>query len=602
MLFLTFLSLLSACSVKKKIEEPPIYSDRDGDGMDDQEERELGRNPFIADLPELQVSFLQNYSISIHYLENGEEKIFEIDTKVGRGMADFQYRVGGLLAQHLAHKEAARIGSFNSHHFGDFAEQDLTWVGYPQIDERFYLESMSSFNPDWEIQNIVVKLENSIKLKDNGLYSSIKNLEITFRYYDYELESYVNLGTKKIERHFSAGVNETFEVVLENVPINLVRDSYFWRGEFIISEIKNYEIPQINATYKTLLSQIRERTVPVVYNTPIENKIYYVALGEQGEKSFHGILKSIFDKQFSIVEDRLEKIEQFSNNLRDYTYLQEVREHDKEGRWFVFTSPIKRHYLDHNFGHLDKIALSYITGNVLARQKKHVIQSFEILNSSTDSKILEIGEVTANAQIHLHIRPQRRWGEKAIVWEEVVKGGGYCGKNCIALKPYQCHLKFSKFEQYSENLIFSEDLGREFSRLSLFIDGREFNLKALIDKKQATLERSGGHLYLQLRNPIALVEAPESLKYRLGIKMAPFSETISNGVLLEGWKGENKRRCPLIALQATVVHDLPISPQSLEFEQWKHLIRPELTAIGEDKTYFQHFSLTLSVIVINHFN
>ena len=46
-----------------------------------------------------------------------------------------------------------------------------------------------------------------------------------------------------LSRHFEAGVVETFEVELENVPSFLISDNYFTKGEFIISEVADYEIP-----------------------------------------------------------------------------------------------------------------------------------------------------------------------------------------------------------------------------------------------------------------------------------------------------------------------------------------------------------------------
>ena len=191
--------LFCSCSVEQEKAESPTghYLDSDGDSVTDQDELNQGRSPFIADLPEIRVQFLQNYSITIHYLEKDEQKEFKIDTQIARGQAKFQYQVGGLMAHHLAIREAAKIGAYHTHHFGGFAEQDLTWIQYPHIDEKFYLKAMSKFDPSWNIKNITITLENSIKLKANGLYNSIKNLELNFRYYDHERENYVHLGTKK---------------------------------------------------------------------------------------------------------------------------------------------------------------------------------------------------------------------------------------------------------------------------------------------------------------------------------------------------------------------------------------------------------------------
>ena len=97
-------------------------------------------------------------------------------------------------------------------------------------------------------------------------------------------------------------------------------------------------------------------------------------------------------------------------------------------------------------------------------------------------------------------------------------------------------------------------------------------------------------------------EMPSNSKYALSLKIAPVSKTLFNGVLLENWYGDTKRLCAGVALQATVKHQLAISVNSIEFANWKHLLRPDLTKIGEDYTYFQHFSFKVSAIVINFFN
>ena len=41
----------------------------------------------------------------------------------------------------------------------------------------------------------------------------------------------------------------------------------------------------------------------------------------------------MFDKNFEIANDKIKKIQQFENNLPEFTYLKEVAEHNKKGRW-----------------------------------------------------------------------------------------------------------------------------------------------------------------------------------------------------------------------------------------------------------------------------
>ena len=175
---------LVSCSVKsdgdaeqapeRRVDTLSASNDSDGDLINDKEEGDIGRNPFIADLPSIRVRFLQNYKISVLYkdLATGDEGQFEIDTKVGANNPDFKYRVGNVFLRESSYRTAASIGKFSDHSWGDYREHDLTWVKYPDIDQRFFQENVMKyskyFNEEkFDITNITVELENSIKLNSN---------------------------------------------------------------------------------------------------------------------------------------------------------------------------------------------------------------------------------------------------------------------------------------------------------------------------------------------------------------------------------------------------------------------------------------------------
>ena len=232
--------------------KPVEDQDSDGDMMLDKDEIALGRNPLIANIPNVRVRFLQNYKMVVRYksLESGTEGEFSIDTKVHQDDPDFKYRVGEVFIRNESFNNAANVGKFSTHSWGEVQEHDLSWVSYPEVDARFYSEKVllykQYFNPEkYEITGTTVYLENSVQLKGNDGFKNIKNLTLNFYYYDYEKETYELLKAQKVERHFNAGVNETFEVVLENVPANLIAENYFKRGEFIISELGDFEIQEM---------------------------------------------------------------------------------------------------------------------------------------------------------------------------------------------------------------------------------------------------------------------------------------------------------------------------------------------------------------------
>ena len=78
--------------------------DSDGDGTKDGDELNRGSSPFVADIPELKVRFLQNYKIEVFYHpKNGDavkdQKTFIIDTNVKDTNPEFKFRVGNVFAR-----------------------------------------------------------------------------------------------------------------------------------------------------------------------------------------------------------------------------------------------------------------------------------------------------------------------------------------------------------------------------------------------------------------------------------------------------------------------------------------------------------------------
>lgn len=583
--------------------------DFDGDLMTNKDELAVGRNPNIANIPNVRVRFLQNYKITVKYkaLADGKEGEFVIDTKTHQDNPDFKYRVGEIFIRNESFNTAANIGKFSTHTWGDFNEHDLSWVSYPEADPRFYSDKVLTykkyFNPDnYEITNISVNLENSAKLKGNDGFKEIKNLNINFYYYDYEKESFELIESKLVERHFQAGVNETFDVVLENVPLNLIAENYFKKGEFIISELGDYEIPEMELTYKKLLTSVRAKSIPVIYNTPLESEISYVGMNGV-EASFTDVLNTLFGKKAVIEQNELKKINQFESNLPDFTYLSEIKEHDKKGKWFVFTNKLRQHYLDHKFLPSDIISLSYITGNILADQKAEKIFSYRASADSTDDmRVYPLGNVTPNSRIHIQVKPERLWGEKVKHWtDSIYSVRGPCSGNCI-YREYRCNFKFNIFESLDQKLTFNTDLSSEASRIKLIINQDEFSLADLVKEKKADLYWINNNLHIDIKNILAIKEITEIEENVMALRFIPKKETTYNGVLLESWSGRDWYFCPGIAINVAGHNKWPLSVDSKEFGKWQHQANWSRVIRGERKSYTQNFSAGVIGIITNLFN
>jgi hypothetical protein len=132
LLALTMLTVFVSCSFKSPDKQTKTQSrtyeeikpadlskmDTDGDRINDLEENVSGLNPFVADIPELRVRFLQNYAIKVNWhvrTPDGTDHPesawdFTIDTKVGHNDPDFKYRVGEILVRNKAFAKPLELG------------------------------------------------------------------------------------------------------------------------------------------------------------------------------------------------------------------------------------------------------------------------------------------------------------------------------------------------------------------------------------------------------------------------------------------------------------------------------------------------------------
>ena len=597
--------------------------DSDGDMVTNLEEMKLGRNPFVSDLPELKVRFLQNFKIQVNYFDTKgapPEKEITIDTKIGAMDSDFQYRVGKIFLRENAYQSAATIGKFSGHTSGKILDRDYSWVKYPDIDPRFFHEqaikvrlALNEFTRDITAKTT---LENTVQLQPNKNFDSIKNLEISFYYYNYEKESYELLSTQKIEKNFFAGVTETFEVTLENLPLNLLMDNFLKKGEFIISEVTDYEIPSLKTTYSQLMKSVKNKTIPVAFNTPLESKISFVSVKDGGSR-FSEIMETLFDRNFKIEGDNLIKVGQFENNLPSFTYLREVQDKDKLGKWFVFTNDLTKNFLDHEFVNGDTISLSYITGSELSLQSAEKVYVFSpyvrsgnIPMGEDDTTIVPLGNVTPNSRIDVQIKPFDASGNILSRSQEIIDTqDSSCGRNCFSFGKY-CRWDITTPKIYGGPFTFNKDLSGRAEQMTLLLNNVEYPLKDLLKDQKIMTFWKGGNLHISIPDITKIQEIKNFEDNVLALKLTEISETDFWGIKLVAvgrtWDGVGG--CPFITPGMALDKDLPISNESVVLDRikWFHqnAIRPDLRArIRYSDKYTARQWITVNVSsVINNFH
>lgn len=594
--------------VQRNTSELNAKDDLDGDLISNGDEKLIGRNPHIADFPSIRVRFLQNYKISVFYkeVETGNEGQFDIDTKVGANNPDFKYRVGNVFLRESSYKTAASIGKFSDHSWGDYKKHDLTWVKYPDIDQRFFQENVMKYSKYFNdekflITNIVVELENSVKLNSNTDFKQISNPELTFRFYNYESENYEIIHSEQVEKNIIAGVNEIVTIKLENVNPKLISENYFKKGEFIISELTNYEIPKLKVDFKKLTSSVSNKTVPVVYNTPLETKVDYVAV-ENGIK-FNKILSTLYGKKFVIENEKLKSINQFQDNLPQYEYLSELRSLDKKGNWFVFTNRLNRHYLEHDFTNKDVLALSYILGKDLSSQVDEKVFSYSSEVETTDHyQSYILGNILPNSEVSFFVESKKLFGEKVKHWTDFVRNTP-CGgrRNCISI-PFRCDYAWNIFEPLEEKLNFSKEFTGEINQIQLVVNDTEYKLVDLIKEKKVSISWSDIGLSVNIKNINEIQEISNTDENLLSLKINALRESKFNGIKLVQMSGEAAYQCPRITANAAAYNKWPLSVESHRFGEWARFVNWNNVKRGERKNLVQMFSVGITSVISNFHN
>ncbi|HAZ12496.1 MAG: hypothetical protein A2X86_19760 [Bdellovibrionales bacterium GWA2_49_15] len=576
--------------------------DIDGDHVTNGEEIALGRNPHVAELPELSVSFLQNYKIEA---KDGD-KSFILDTKVVQNDPNFRYRVGSLVMRDSALSVAAKVGKFSSHTTGEITPYDLAWVKYPEIDQAFFQDKalyfFKAFGDD-SLPTVKLTLENSIRLMPSAYFKSIKNVVLNFYYYDYESENYQLLKSQTIEKNFFPGMNESITVEIDNVPASLLRDNYFKKGEFIFSEVADFEIPEMGVSYKTLLANIKAKSLPVAIITPKETRVLHVGVGPG--KTFAEIMTAIFDKNYQMENNEVKKLGEFENNLGDFTYLKEVRDKDKQGKWFILTSPFTGHYSDHHYTANDHLVLTYATGKELAYQTNEKLHGlWDKVTGGDDYNIYPLGNISPNSSVHLELYPGRKVGEYIVSEDrDYHERPASCGQNRLCgILEMDCMVKVNFFVPFDEELKLNKDLTGEIIRLKLIINGHEFALLDLIEKKSISLTwNDPGHLHIEISDPTKIMELQEAEENVLSLKVETFVGRDFQGAKLYEAGGQHRLSCPSVLASASMNWRIPVSESSILMEQFNQFrVRGLITL--PDKTYYQRFDFALSSLISNFHN
>lgn len=661
LLVLCTLFFLGSCSFKKDEEAKPVNdsavnesavnvsvleqkldpnADIDGDGVLSSVEIDNGTDPYIADIPELETSFVQNFSMSVGYTRINDNTPFElnINTKIKNTDSSYKYRVGKLFGIDNALKVAAKEGRFSGHSYSNITNQDYSWVKYPSLDPLMHHSDVIKFRskidliapvelPGGQIvttysePEITIVFDSTVKLKSTK-FKEIKNLSLNFYYHDLEKGSFVQIKNVLINRTFQPNIHEKFSVEINNVPLSFLKDTYLKKGEFLVSEVDNYYIPELNKDYKTLMASVKSKTVPVLVTTPSDDKIYYVSTGAKGI-SFLDIMSKVFVKNYEVENNKIKRIGQYENNLGSFQHLKDLKDKDKNGNWFVLTNSFKQHYMDHIYNSNDHITLSYITGTTLASQEKS-IQNFYTswLNTVPYNETqVKIGEVSPNSKIELQLKGARRFGNEISTYRDSLN---YDASFPVGGRVwYNCTWENNKSVNYDRDFNLPITYKDEWLNVYLVVNEERFSLSKLIEDKKVIITNIDFSYLVSIENisnikpikeaetnSVSLVFVPRIERAHLGVRLVSYNTNTPNYNRCTYFKDDIKNSRTFMQSNNGLM-----SKNSMDAENMQKIIRDAINfpndygsseamkwKVVDDIDYIHNFSVSLNTKIINYFN
>jgi hypothetical protein len=494
--------------------------DSDGDLISNGDELKLGRNPLVADLPDLRFQFMRDFTLQGEF----ESKSIEINSLRDIRSNDYEYRVGEITLWDIVRKTTSKFARYEGVVEGEFKDIDLTRISYPHISPQF----IAKVNIDHQLsafKSAKVKFTNTLKLKRNQGFQKIVNPTFNFRFKNYETSEYEQIGQQKVEGNIFEGVLEKFDVELTGLPERLISENFYQKGEFITAEIDDYEMPSLKTTYKKLMASVLDKSIPVTIITPLETKIYYVSL-QSGHNKLGNFLKSIYKNNFKIEDNKLIQVGGMANNLPSYEYLSELKSITKKGKWFIlFNNTINDDIFQYEFKKGDKVVLNYMTGKSLSDQSYHKeIRSLSKFESAKDKIDLNIGEIGQNDELQITLSANHiRYEHFATGSFNINDSGGHAS------------WVFHDYRVRSDEYSFTDSEIQK--RVSFILNGKEYPLNKLLDEEKVIVSFDGKLIKLNISSAAKTFDLTLDDTYSLLLRVYPNNYDADIGLWITGLGG-----------------------------------------------------------------
>jgi hypothetical protein len=362
----TLFIILTSCSIKSKqkpnntsnlLEERKALpdSDSDNDGISDVLERQTGTNPFIADIPKISISFVQDISIGAIFKTQDNfstsnkfstlsQEFFETEsTKAGNvdSLKILRKKIVRNQYNHLRNIKTEKVDLINN--------EDLrTNILSSWSDSQFYPFLDSIVNLDDREDNVSGKFSANFKIqiRDAKNVSDLSNMSLKSFFFDYE-----DMSESEIYNHYllkSSGSKERFTLkgndsylpvtifplIVNELKSNDVFSKLVNRSEIGIKFTDySYTTLGIQQNYSEVLSKVFDGDAKVIFSDGVKTDVYFVSPSiSLGEALAQVGKKIVFNKDGEIYS--INEIETTAKYPIDIDKL--TIDDLKKGIWSVF--------------------------------------------------------------------------------------------------------------------------------------------------------------------------------------------------------------------------------------------------------------------------
>jgi hypothetical protein len=244
-----------------------------------------------------------------------------------------------------------------------------------------------------------------------------------------------------------------------------------------------------------------------------------------------------------------------------------------------------------------------VTGDKLSKQIGEGIYSIRNNAKSGESGlILPLGNIKGTSRVEFQIAPRRVWGDSVQHEQgQLSSNGGSCGNNCINADFY-CDLETNIFSTIDTSFSFDTNFEKEFDRIFVIINEKEFLLRDLIGKDLVKYEFVNGNLHINIDDLSKIIVIDNVNESVISFKILPINKNTFNGHKLIKMGGPYGGSCIRHFLDMARHFNWPVSVESQNFGSWQHQVNWNILKRGDNRQYLQQFSVGISAIVKNFYN